>query len=437
MKACPVCALELEDTCLFCPEDGSPLERAEAGVIAEQMPENQTRKASIEASNVTNASPVVLYCPACAAEYPLTFSDCPVHGVPLTKHRIPTFDKPPARMDQRTTELPIRAESHVREEQSPIHQKAQSAASHSSVIAATPADSYSLDGEPSQAPLVVKDEDEIDYHASSYEHAQAVGEEPGPDRLSFKIAAIMIGVGLAVLSLIGLYVLYTNATRKPASQTARSSGQSLTATPESAFIPTPEEARDYKEEPLAETTPVASPAKDDNGDEKESARAGAPAHSSLAAQRDEENKSRAASYQPSQMTTPTPVAAKRPASGTDIVLPRGTYGLVDARLLRVRGRQTASGYRYDLTFNLQEQAGRTTQWDRLSVATRAASGTTHSEVMPFYHRLGAAGTLTFTVSVELKGRSQADWQGRIICTSIGTDTQGRALRTSFGANVSP
>src|SRR5215212_851166 len=95
MKACPVCGLDLEDTYLFCPEDGSPLDRAETVVIAEELPESRPQSPPVEESNVNNASPVVLYCPACAAEYPLTFSECPVHGVTLTKHKIPTFAASP------------------------------------------------------------------------------------------------------------------------------------------------------------------------------------------------------------------------------------------------------------------------------------------------------------------------------------------------------
>ena len=138
---------------------------------------------------------------------------------------------------------------------------------------------------------------------------------------------------------------------------------------------------------------------------------------------------------PSPVTTP--VSAPRTPSATELVLPRGTYGQVDARLLNVRSRKTPNGFRYDLTFNMQEQAGRVTQWERLAIVTRSASGVSHSQAMPFYHRLGAAGTLTFTVSVEMQGRAQPDWAGRIICTSIGTDQTGKAYRASFGANVAP
>src|SRR5215813_3157152 len=82
MKTCPVCALDLEDSYLFCPDDGSNL----GGPI--DASENEPTTA---AQNHNQAEAVVLYCPACAAEYPLTFSDCPVHGIKLTKHQL---DKP-------------------------------------------------------------------------------------------------------------------------------------------------------------------------------------------------------------------------------------------------------------------------------------------------------------------------------------------------------
>ena len=86
MKTCPVCALDLEDTYLFCPDDGSTLASL-PGHFHESEP------VSADGPDDETASAVVLYCPMCAAEYPLTFSSCPVHGVQLTKHRIPRSSK--------------------------------------------------------------------------------------------------------------------------------------------------------------------------------------------------------------------------------------------------------------------------------------------------------------------------------------------------------
>jgi hypothetical protein len=103
----------------------------------------------------------------------------------------------------------------------------------------------------------------------------------------------------------------------------------------------------------------------------------------------------------------------------------------------MRARRTPAGFRYDLTFNMQEQAGRAAHWQRALISTRSASGASHSQAIPFSHRLGATGALTFTISVELTGRSEADWQGRVVCTTLGWDNKGTPLQASFGANVNP
>lgn len=429
MKACPVCGLDLEESYLFCPEDGSSLESSGASLLSNESPENRMKGDSIEESKPSSAGTVVLYCPACAAEYPLTFSECPVHGVALTKHGIPAFVKPRANAAQQTPEPPLR------DGEAFVHQQSQSAASSSNLIAKNSVEPMPQGDESLQEAHLIGDR--VDSQGLGHESSPITVEGADAEPRSFKIAALLLVVGLAVLSLIGFYALYLNATRRPVSQAARSGNRQPVAAQESSFIPTPEAARDYKEEPPVSSKPVAPAADGESRGDKE------PAHTVAAApgvnsRKTEERKPLETSYQrPARVPTQTPVAVKRPASATDLVLPRGTYGLVDARLIRMKARQTPSGYRYDLTFNLQEEAGRITQYDRLAIVTRSASGVNHSEVMPFYHRLGAAGTLTFTISVELKGRSEADWQGRIICTSMGTDVDGRPLRTSFGANVSP
>jgi hypothetical protein len=86
---------------------------------------------------------------------------------------------------------------------------------------------------------------------------------------------------------------------------------------------------------------------------------------------------------------------------------------------------------------MQEQLGHSTQWQRVLITTRSASGASHSQAIPFVHRLGATGALTFTISVELTGRSEADWRGRINCTTLGWDNTGAPLQASFVANVTP
>jgi hypothetical protein len=118
-------------------------------------------------------------------------------------------------------------------------------------------------------------------------------------------------------------------------------------------------------------------------------------------------------------------------------LPNVNAGGFDARLIRVRSSRTSAGVRYDLTFSMQEQTGRMAQWQRVLISTHSASGNRHSEAVPFSHKLGPSGALTFTISVDFAGRSEADWRGRVVCTTLGWDRQGAPLQASFGANVTP
>src|ERR1700759_4491785 len=84
MKTCPECGIELMDEYQFCPEDGTSL----AAASPEVQPE------VIAPAKPAPVSAVVLYCPACAAEYPLTFSECPVHHTALVKHGIVALPEP-------------------------------------------------------------------------------------------------------------------------------------------------------------------------------------------------------------------------------------------------------------------------------------------------------------------------------------------------------
>ncbi|MBI3651367.1 MAG: hypothetical protein HY231_10145 [Acidobacteria bacterium] len=112
-------------------------------------------------------------------------------------------------------------------------------------------------------------------------------------------------------------------------------------------------------------------------------------------------------------------------------------GAVNLNLVRLRSFRTDTGVRYDLTFNMQQHEGRVVRWERLNLLTHSQSGISHSEVVPFYQRLGSSGSMSFTVSVEMRGSSQADWQGRITCTGVGTDVEGRYVKTNFTARVNP
>jgi hypothetical protein len=109
----------------------------------------------------------------------------------------------------------------------------------------------------------------------------------------------------------------------------------------------------------------------------------------------------------------------------------------NTQLIRVRSYRSLAGYRYNLTFMLSEHTGRPIKWDRLSVSTRAESGATYLESIPFQYRLAGSGALTFSLDVEMPGATEADWRGYITCTSVGADDVGRPLRTNFSVNVAP
>jgi hypothetical protein len=406
MKSCPVCGLIQDESCLFCPEDGSALTEADASGLQAKIAEAVTEETS---------SAVVLYCPACAAEYPLTFSVCPVHAVPLTKHRIPTFVAPPAKPVH--TEKKIIAQPPV---DADIENVSQEVETHTLIAQAS-----STEPEPEQI-----DDSRDDLRLSNKT------DESASEGRGLRRAAVAVSVCLALLGLLGLYSLYSNVTRRPNSPAAKTASQANT-TPMTVY--TPQAALDYKEEkPEPEKQESDSSSEDKRIDNERPRNAvGLPPNEQSRRDDPVEQKPAPVMRQQPQSPVTTQVSAPRSPSATELVLPRGTYGQVDARLLNVRSRKTPNGFRYDLTFNMQEQMGRTTQWERLAIVTRSSSGISHSQAMPFYHRLGAAGTLTFTVSVEMQGRAQPDWTGRIICTSIGTDQTGKAYRASFGANVAP
>ncbi|PYT08927.1 MAG: hypothetical protein DMF60_03550 [Acidobacteria bacterium] len=243
------------------------------------------------------------------------------------------------------------------------------------------------------------------------------------------MAAIATAIALAIFALVGIYAFLSRASRRPSAPVAR-----VTEAAHLPFVPTPQEAQDYKEEQLA--APIASnPAEVQPAQTVKQKNPDAPS----AVERSARNKAA------DQSTAKPPVESRSALLNSTAkaslppmpALPRGNSGGFDARLIRVRSSKTSSGFRYDLTFNMQEQAGRFAQWQRVLITTRSVSGVNRSQAIPFAHRLGAAGALTFTISVELAGRSEADWQGRVVCTTLGWDNQGAPLQASFGANLTP
>ncbi len=416
MKTCPECGIELKDEYQFCPEDGAVLDQPPANLRSDG---NGSAKPQM-------ASAVVLYCPACAAEYPLTFSECPVHHTALTTHAMP---------------------SRLPADESPAEETDTVATKHGHRL-------HLVTGERTRPHTTLEAyEQTLENLAHRLaERASKVEEEPpvaapAVEERKHRVAAVVISVALCLLGLIGLYAVISNVSRRPASSTAKSSSAKDPSTQPTITVQTPQAASNYQEavptnpppqadrdEPPANRSQTdeatqAKPRRDKADVNSPSTRAGeartpAPAPEQTVARR----------AQP--VETAQPAMMRQPAAA-ELVLPRGTFGLVAARLTGVRAARTANGFRYDLTFHMADQAGHATQWERLAILTRANSGATRQQQIPFFHRLGADGTLSFTVSVEMPGRAPADWQGRIICTSIGSDSSGKTYRASFGANVSP
>jgi hypothetical protein len=329
MKNCPVCALDVEDTYLFCPEDGSSLRTLSSG-----LPENESTSAP-ELSNPQQPQPSSSQ--ECEAE-------------------------------------------------------------------------------------------------SSYPTLAAARNERGFERPDLRVAAIATVIALAVFALVATYAFVSSVSRRPSASVERVA-VAAEATPQSLpLVPTPQEARDYEEKqpaPVA-STPHEPPAEGSLERKSYEPVSVATTERSVRNTVTQPLKERSAA-KPSQ----TQAAMTKVSSSPMPALPRGNSGGFDARLIHVRSRRTSSGFRYDLTFNMQEQVGRASQWQRLLITTRSASGMSHSEAIPFLHRLGATGSLSFTISVELTGRSEADRQGRIVCTTLGWDNTGAPLQASFGANVAP
>ena len=449
MKTCPVCALDLEDAYLFCPDDGSSLGTVPSG------PSEIGSEGAGESDHDT-ASPVVLYCPACAAEYPLTFSECPVHGVQLTKHQIPrlsNFERDLRKRDQAADAEAIvsgvqfqRDQSNLRKHltipdlkrpqiESPRRQAATEVVNNNAEslqdAAVTPRASAPFD----LLAAVPVGAFATDNTAVGYQGPVTDTHEQGFERPAFRVAAIATIIALVVFGLVATYTFVSRTPRRSSSPPVQVASKMESAPQPLPFVPTPQEAQDYKEEapvPAVSTSPESQPERPAERARNETAFS-SPTDQSV-------RKTTVAQPLPkpqAKTPPPPPVTTTRVSNPPMPALPRGNSGGFDARLIRVRSRKTAAGFRYDLTFNLQEQAGRSAQWQRVLINTRSASGMSHSEAIPFSHRLGATGALTFTISVELTGRSESDWQGRIVCTTLGWDNNGAPLQASFGANVTP
>lgn len=442
MKTCPVCALDLEDSYLFCPDDGSSLEVLRI-LPADSEPPEVKSEGPLNGEQTPGA--VVLYCPACAAEYPLTFSVCPMHQVPLVKHRIVrgSNEEPHLGERDRTIEKQSNPEGlqvqhhHYKPARQLTNLELKRPEIESSKVAKAIATIHHESSEnvtETEAPAGNKTSEPRVVAIPSLDSREPVLDlrDHGVEHPGFRVAAIATVLLLALLGVVAMYKVGSGLSRR-SSPTPIETASKTEPTPQpSPFVATPPEALNYKDEPAPETTPLLL--------EPQSERPVERAHNESLSSSTAERVARKNVIQvpPKQPAAPPPALSKSDrVSSPPMPLPRGNAEGFDARLIRVRSMKTAAGIRYDLTFNMQEQAGRSAQWQRVLVSTRSTSGTSHSEAIPFSHRLGAAGALTFTISVELTGRSEADWRGRIVCTTLGWDNKGAPLQASFGANVTP
>jgi hypothetical protein len=426
MKTCPVCALELEDSYLFCPEDGSSLTAVDASSTA-----------FIGTHSNEDPTNVVLYCPACGAEYPLTFSLCPVHGVPLTKQRIQIQTKQPA-IDAPAVQVNTETIALNRPPFITLHKN-------------TPTDNFdrglggniaTVSNSDANKEIIERRESDVEASTSSLPGSRIQppsfsSEAPEADRTGFRIAAIATIIALAVFGLVGIYALVSNLSRRPSPAT-RPAGQTENAQ-EVPFVVTPQAASDFKDADTQEQS--AASASEKATDPQATTRVVEPEPKETPSSSNGERNRTAPDARPIQrmpsqatrVSTPATEASDPPAPA----LPHTSSREFDSRLVRARSSRTSAGYRYDLTFNMQEQLGHSTQWQRVLITSRSASGASHTQAIPFVHRLGATGALTFTISVELTGRSEADWRGRINCTTLGWDNTGAPLQATFVANVTP
>jgi hypothetical protein len=244
------------------------------------------------------------------------------------------------------------------------------------------------------------------------------------DRPSFQIAAVATLIGLTVFGILAAYRIYTLGASAPERPSPSATALNRQEVPPSFYIETPKEARDYVEEEAPSQEAVPEVKGQEPAPELQPSKERPKPPPSQGQAKD--------APQP-----PDKVAADRARAVSAPVVPQSTGGLVEARLVRVRANRTRPGYRYDLTFTLKEQAGRAVRWNNLTVSARSASGINHLQTLPFYHQQGPSGALTFTVSVEMTGRGEPDWRGRIVCTTVGKDDSGRFTRATFGATVTP
>src|SRR3954469_1468798 len=197
MKTCPECSITLRDEYQFCPEDGATLgETTASGRIEES--------ASAKSQAV---GAVVLYCPACAAEYPLTFTECPVHHTALTAHGLPSLVEGTKEAEKDTAAAAEVARIAKPPAGRPLHLVSDEARARRSGLEAYEQTLENL-AQPSA----------IEAGANEELPLAAVPDDEGRKH---RLVAIGIAAALVLLALLGLYAVVSNTSRKPTSSSAK------------------------------------------------------------------------------------------------------------------------------------------------------------------------------------------------------------------------
>jgi len=434
MKTCPACHLVYEDRFIFCTRDGTILDSDK------KVNGSSTRKAAANGNNAAEnslQSHRVMRCPVCAMEYPLTFTSCPNDGMRLIEKKtqpsvVAAQAAQPDSTDIVTEELSSPIASPAEPVREPITQNEDQASQPENQFAGNPIAPGPvpyISIEPEVEPQTYNHIEDY-YSEPRYVTAPISDESSANDSRSLRIAAKSVVTGLALITVIALYFVYDAGSQKPV--IATTTPQEAYSAQPPVFIPTPEEARNYEDEAVEPPSDQQEPNRDDD-DQRVAGRLNPSSEDSTARRR------LTAVEPPERETRPVTKSEVRAPSEVDTgpVIPQSTEGRISSRLLRMRSSRIGAGVRYDLTFALEEQTGRVIRWDRLLVSTRSSRGINQTQTIPFYHRQGADGSLTFTVSVEMKGGSDADWRGRVICTTLGTDERGRSMQARFGASVAP
>ena len=217
---------------------------------------------------------LVLYCPMCAAEYPLTFSSCPVHGVPLTKHRIPKSASSESKLREpgSASRQPIQRHDSERMSPDPRSRSPCLNLSARTEVEGREARDPGSRARPSVAMLIDLDKGppSQDLRAQSscrpptldafdYQDTDSPLHERRMDRPGFRVAAIATVIMLAIFGLVAIYTLFSSFSRRSASSATKTASATQDTSQPLPFVATPKEAQEYKEEPPAVSPTAEQP----------------------------------------------------------------------------------------------------------------------------------------------------------------------------------